>query len=967
MTSSSPELKATKPKNVFKKPLTVAPKDLIKALSKGVGHTATGKWEEVGTDVVEAISAIGLATDPEELLFLLIRRSIMRALLDLVDESPIGQLAEIKDDAKNIQDKLEESISIREVQISKKFFDRPADISLLEDVKILLRSWLQAYGVSDSAADAITLRLPSYFAYALNQEWRKNAKSYRPLLDALDTPFAKAGEREWAWSAYSALLQRRIQESVFDEPFSLAQIYVPLNAYYLEDSFKETIAEEMTTSRQDRRRVVVELEKELESWLDHPNTNDTIRVISGGPGSGKSSFARIFAARMSAKSNLKILYIPLHLIDPNRDMVDEVGRFVLDEGILSQNPLNPESPEPNLLIIFDGLDELSSQGKAAAETARAFIDEVERTVQKRNSPSVKLRVLISGREVIVQENESGFRKPKQVLNLLPYHLERMERSDQGVRLVEKTYHDPKGLLRNDLRQEWWKNYGKLTGKNFDGLPKELARHDLEEVTAQPLLNYLVAMSFTRKKIDFQKDVNLNAVYEDLVSAVHERAYEHKRAYAPIKHMTLEHFMRVLEEIGLAAWHGDGRTTTVREIEEHCILSGVGKLLDDFKEGAMVGVTRLLAAFFFRQYGRRPSGDPTFIFTHKSFGEYLAARRVVRAMERIVTETKRRYDSPDDGWDERESLKHWAQICGPSAITPYLHTFLLKELKLHKSSYIAEWQDCFTKLFSNVLRSGMPIELLQLKSFSISLFQSRNSEEALMVCLNACARLSGKISMIEHPNSTAFGGWFKRIQGQRSSAETTLVARVLSLLNLRDTVLHMSDFYLANLERSDLSGLAGAYMNLIVTNLVNANLARATLANSYMHGVQLQGANLENADLESAHLENANLEGANLEDADLQGANLEGAIIKGANLKNANLSGANLTKANLKGANLEKAKLKGANLTNSSFKCANLQGANLNGANHNGADFEEAKLKGTRFGKTKLQIAEKKAQNSTQPS
>ena len=47
--------------------------------------------------------------------------------------------------------------------------------------------------------------------------------------------------------------------------------------------------------------------------------------------------------------------------------------------------------------------------------------------------------------------------------------------------------------------------------------------------------------------------------------MHERGYEKHRPYGPIRHMTLDNFTRVLEEIGLAAWHGDGRTTTVREI------------------------------------------------------------------------------------------------------------------------------------------------------------------------------------------------------------------------------------------------------------------------------------------------------------------------------------------------------------------------------------------------------------------
>jgi hypothetical protein len=59
MPRTSPKLKATKRKNVFEKPLQADFKALFKALSKGVGHTAIGKWEEIGNDTVEALCASG--------------------------------------------------------------------------------------------------------------------------------------------------------------------------------------------------------------------------------------------------------------------------------------------------------------------------------------------------------------------------------------------------------------------------------------------------------------------------------------------------------------------------------------------------------------------------------------------------------------------------------------------------------------------------------------------------------------------------------------------------------------------------------------------------------------------------------------------------------------------------------------------------------------------------------------------
>ncbi|MEK6334004.1 MAG: pentapeptide repeat-containing protein [Acidobacteriota bacterium] len=933
----TPKLKTQKPVPVLFKPIKVDFKDLFKALAKAIGHTAAGKWIELGADAVEALSALGLKTEPGELAFVLIRRSLTMAVFELVGDSASQFSDLLPADADSLVDSLNLTIEAQDMNIDQKFLDRPGELAIIESFKGLLSAWLKGFRIEKSSANAIAGRLPSYFVYALNQEWRRNSKSYGPLLEALNTPFTKAGDREWAWMQYAALLERRIQEPVFDEPFGLNQIFVPLSAYYVKERPRnEFETEALRPEKQQRRQVVIALHEELIRWLDGADPNDAIRVVSGGPGSGKSSFARVFAAKIQqTRPKTRVLFVPLHLIDASKDLVDEVGRFVRDEGVLLSNPMDPDSPEPNLLIVFDGLDELASQGKVAAETARGFVREVEKTVERRNQQTVRLRVLLSGRELVVQENESEFRRPRQILNLLPYFTPLSSKYENDVIVQDGTeYEDPARLLQRDARQEWWKSYGLLTGKGFGGLPKELSRTDLNEITAQPLLNYLVALSSTRDRLDFTKDINLNSIYADLVAAVHERGYEKHRAYGPIRHMTLDHFSRVLEEIGLAAWHGDGRTTSVREIEEHCKVSGVGAMLDAFQEGAKAGVTRLLAAFFFRQYGQRVGGDPTFVFTHKSFGEYLAARRVVRAMERVNRELDRRAASPDEGWDERDALKHWAQICGPSAMSEYLHTFLLNEVRLHSHAELEGWQHQITRLFNFVLRHEMPMEQLQPATFREAMFQSRNSEEALLVALNVCSQTIGRNSAIQQPEKTTFGTWLKRIEGQYVGMGT-LTRGSLSFLNIPGANLFSNDLVGAKLVSSDLEGVIGNFSCVAFADLSNASLKGARFIQAVFYHTNLSKTNLEGAYLREAYLDSANLREANLEAAFLDQANLTGANLTGANLTGANLTGANLTGANLTGADLT-----GANLTD-----ANLAGADLTGANLTGASLEGTNMKG----------------------
>lgn len=937
--------------------MTVDFKGLFKGLTKSVLDATSGKWGEVAVDAQETLSAVGLATEPAELAFLLIHRSLEKALSDLTSESANVLQPETGGNPDAALEALDLSTDEEPIFVDRKFRDRPSDLPLVKRTQALFGDWLLRNGVDEPAARVIADRLPSYFVYAIAEETRRNAKSYRPLFDVLDGPFAFAGERELAWTAYSALLERRIDEGIFDEPFGLRQMYIPLNAFYLEDLPAGGPSKEKGSEKRRRRRVVVSLREELENWLRKAEPHDAIRVISGGPGCGKSSFARMFAVRLSTEQHMRVLYIPLHLIDPTKDLADEIGRFVKDEGVLYQNPLDPDSPEPNLLVILDGLDELASQGKAAAETGRAFAREVERTVGRRNSGGARLRVLISGREVVVQENESEFRRPGQVLTLLPYFAPQSYGGPRHSEKDEEEYYDPQGLLEDDLRQQWWRNYGTLTGRGYAGLPEELGRDDLAEITAQPLLNYLLALSFTRNKLDFTRNINLNEIYADLVEAVHDRGYDKHRPYGPIRHMGLSDFARVLEEIGLAAWHGDGRTTTVSEIEEHCRASGLTALLDAFQEGAKAGVTRLLAAFFFRQYGQRTGGDRTFIFTHKSFGEYLTARRVVRAIEKIVRELERRAKDADEGWSEQEALEHWARVCGPSAVSPYLHFFLLNEVKLRPVESLLQWQNHLATLFSHMLEQGMPMHRLPTKSFKESLFQSRNAEEALLVALNACARVTEQVSSIQQSSPTEFGAWFKRIQGQRDGDSSVIAAGCLSFLGLSGACLETADLYGANLDFSQLSGLMAHFACLDAASLEGVGLRKADLG-----GASLRGAGLQKANLTEANLREANLTDATLRKARLVGADLRMVNLTGADLRKARFTGASLGEAVLKGANLARADLREADLREADLRGTDLREADLRGADLRGADLREADLRKANIQRAKLQGADLQTAN-----
>ncbi|MFN7907106.1 MAG: pentapeptide repeat-containing protein [Microcystis sp.] len=899
MSESAAGIPVSKPQNIWKRQVKVNLRSLFSTLGKAALNGAFLQWDDLAENGVEVLDALGLSRTPGELAGLLISQSLMKAMKGLLKSNAdlLPQEVEklpLKELYRQITDFLEEP----ELILDQDFFEHPERLPIVAPIQAAFLRWLTTNNLISNSQEAKSLsnRLPAYFVLALQEQWKDKRDEYSLLLDEIDTPFNNAWKRERGWLHYRAWLQKQIDEPIFWETFSLKQIYVPLRGFYEEEEIKAT--PDTDYHREPSfKRIVIKLQEQLETWLEAAKSDDAIRLLTGGPGSGKSSFCKVFAAQQ-ARLEKQVLYIPLHRLSFSTDLVTAVQTFVQHDGFLPENPLEPSDQDLKLLIIFDGLDELSMQGKIAQEVAQNFINEVREKVHHFNQNKTRLQVLISGRDVVVQSNKNNFKKPQQIITILPYWV---DKSDD--------FSDVDNLLKVDQRHQWWQQYGQAKGKNYAQLPPELSGENLQEITAQPLLNYLIALTFERGEVQFSQETNLNNIYENLLKAVYERGYEkNSPGHRAIEGITDKDFVLILMEIALSCWHGNGRTTTVREIEEHCENNGLKNLLknfqDSFQSDSQGSITRLLTAFYFRESGDLRGSEKTFEFTHKSFGEYLTARRIVDRVKQIHRKLQDSENDYDNDYDPRQALIAWATLCGPTAIDEYLFRFIVNQMQLQSPDEVKQWQKTLGHLIKYLLVKGMPMEGLKNRpNFQEEMRQARNAEEALLAVFNACGRVTEEIFPIQWPSPEAFGNWLARLQGQRIDFEPMFVLDCLSFLDLQNCLLICRDLYNANLERANLAG---------------ANLYRANLA----------GAILEGANLERAFLKRASLAGANLEGAILAGANLGGASLKGAYLERANLIAAILAWASLAGANLEGANLVGANLEGANFKDANVKGTIL---------------------------------------
>jgi len=833
-------LKVKKPIKAWNKVVKFKFSKLFKSMTKSV-VSFWGLTPYHGLkDLIESLRAISLEDDLSGSAYRLILISIINSVYELLEENKdllhhdLNELNKIYDskDFIALLDRLENILEKSETTISESWFKSPTSIDVFGLFKTEYENWLLMFGLTTLQVDLIIDRLDSYFIWNLNNEWRSNYEAYNLIFQHLKTPFTNATKREIDWSTYESYLYKQIEEPVFEEVFSIKQVFIPPRGYVTTEN-KERIEKIGEHEYFEKELIVHDVFPFLKSWVEKPD--HPLKIISGGPGSGKSTLTKMFSNELGSKRAAHILYIPLQHYNINKSLSESISELIRFEGILDFNPLEEiHSLTKKLVLVFDGLDELSKQGTLAKEVAKEFVNEVNRTLSIVNSSEIKLLCIITGRILSIQDQFSIRKSANNIINLLPYFVPKEDR---------ESYVDKSNLLKDDHRKIWWKKYTKVKHGKSRAYPKNLQNASLIEITSQPLLNYLVALSYDRKKINFSKKTNLNEIYEDLIRSVFNRKYEKER-HSALNELDIseENFIRILEEIAVSAWqNGEVRITTVQKINEHIKANKLSSLFKEFQKGAQAGITRLLTAFYFRQKGLDNLQHKTFEFTHKSFGEYLIARRLVRVLKLCLSRINEHKLDPDSGWDIPETLKRFIEITGQNTIDNYIYEFLKNEFKLLEKKHCIEYQDILVEMIQYVLNSAMPVELInpRLNSHLLERETANKAEENLFCLLHLSGTFSDKRIKIEWPDETSLGNLISRLnQSKKVGIRTYLSNMVIENQELSSRGLTMANFANSILRKVVFSGadLWGAdFTNSIIEN---CNFYRASIHFAILHSTKL---------------------------------------------------------------------------------------------------------------------------------
>lgn len=852
--------------------------DLSLAVAEGAATNVAGAATRIG----EALrSAVGQVEDtPENRAWMWLNETVSRSFLAVLQNPRLLSPLSREELVGALQDTIAGVLTGSDTeQLSVPILYDPGSLSSL----IVARSSIP--GIARAVAPEHTMsdqELDSLFCNTLREEagrvLTEQATYYGPVTELLFGVTGAPERRNFAWLRHSNWIRGLFTRQPIFSPDSndetpLSHIYLPLRCYWHEEVHKKS-----NKDRDEKTHLVAhvaDLHRTVHAWLDGDAKTDPIRVIAGGPGSGKSSFARGFATEVTYKAEHHVVFVHLQHMGLSLDLHAAIGLYLQRENSehapdgsagLPENPLSWRATDPRpLLLVFDGLDELSHSDETSKTLARRFIFSVKNLLVQLNANGSPVRALILGRSAACQDalKEADLGLPI-MLNVAP--LDPLGRNQLGLSHVSKEelqdVFDENDLCQLDQRTAYWSKWRIIKGISGHVVPEAVSHESMAELNVEPLLLHLLIISEYSGERWREASENRNLVYRDIFEKIFRR--NRSKELFTAHGLSEEDFFLLMECLGLAAWRGNGRTGSAEEFRKLRKLHANREKRFGRLESAELKSVAL------QIHARREAGSGDgFEFIHKSFGEYLAGRALLTAGLRTADDLANR-DEPED------VAPKWTMLIGSAEITSQVLRFLKDEARIataaQDESAMRAAKDSLTEFMNWTLREGLPVHRLE-GTFSFRSLEARQrcAETALLCTLNALA------STLPDPVELSGANDPNRIN---ISWPDSWYSAAAMLHRLGATVDHP---------------VAGA-------------LSRLNLQHQTLDGLNLGQADLNRADLRSAKLNNATLHHSSLLMTQLQHASLFGANLVGANCHRANFKSADLRRANMRGIDLSEATL-----------------------------------------------------------
>ncbi|MET3713027.1 hypothetical protein ABIC65_003746 [Sphingomonas trueperi] len=826
-----------------------------RSLSTNIADAAAqGFWTTFGGDgvssgitaLINALGSIKLDDDPGEKAWKLFLLSFAWTVDEVRSESKFDAES-LRLVVREIIDEAKERVDDGYEQIPATFLSRPTTLPLyrhLRDKFVARRAEFRSAGTE--TASELSARFDSAFSRAISEIWLRKADGFKSLMQLLEVPGANAANFELQWAAYRQKLIFDFEVSAMfgqeKSKISLAQAYVPLRCSWIERG-----GEDIGGRKENSYGY---LDDALFEWLNQMSVDeaeDDVKLIGGGPGSGKSTSMKRLARVAADMPDVRPLYIPLQHIELEGGLREAITQYFTARtgGAFTASPLSREALEdgPKLLLIFDGLDEIARPGEAAAEVANLFVtklDQLKSALQ--GDVAVPLKIIVTGRLPSFQAARK-FRGAlgKSALEVLGY---------APIRFFNGKSDD---IMALDQRPVWWRQYAPLAGLSCE-VPLALKDDRLSDVTSEPLLCYLLVLSgFAVDNWEVAAD-NRNIIYQKLIDEVWRRGWgdpsKVKNRQGPGRHLQKSSFNALMETIALAAWlGGDARVATEEGFHSALKLTQGEAVWEEFKSDGGEDVTNLAMNFYLKSSEISHKG---FEFTHKSFGEYLAARAVLKLAEEVIDFVPRHVDL---------ALQMWVKATGTGALTHEVLGYMRDEIRLNVAreqggyNQVSRLFDRMIVLAGTVIDEGAPVHGLSIANWRAAAQIQKNAETMIWAVLNSCIlclQKEGAARLIEigfDESESRLKLLLDRVlYGEDSKAA---ILQCFSYMSAKNSDFFAMDLSGSNFSHSDLRGVNFNGCHLMKSNLSHCDLTEARFQRSSLDECNFRGSNIDGANFVDA--------------------------------------------------------------------------------------------------------------------
>ncbi len=709
---------------------------------------------------------------------------------------------------------------------------------------------------------------------------------------------------------YRAKLLENLCEPLLGELYALKDLFVPLKAVHLEEQEYRQVPQWdrnssfPTAPLQPFTPSTSQPPVDLMEWATSQLSDlETVAIIEGAAGQGKTSFCQIWAAKIAQETYPTWMPVLIRLrdvtlgktLEQTLDSALKAAKFSCADGWLE--PLNPPC-----LLLLDGLDELS-RFPGIERQVSAFLEQVRQFQLKYSGTSGRPRhkifltcrygtlnslahsLPISFRRVLIQPFEQeqlkqwfkfwaklqpkstaqayfNFLKQSGVFRLLP-----------EIKDVAELVHQPLSLLLLGLLYR----DGRLDESIFTLRGSQVKFEVYDRLCRWLLGQSPDGMPLGNRVSLFMREgmANSSRTAEAISNMLQGRSPEVVRAQMQAAALTLLQSGRqscsgqIISDLLIE------EKEDVRPVDPRTILPA---LYFQFSPSSRVGEKSGLASSFVSS--SLSSYCPSICFSHPKLGEYLCGEGIAQVLKSLTRKVADSYGEVTFAIDSPTAVaEQLYKLLGYGILSAEIQQLAIERLRREESRDRASFSFAalLPRLYSfyrAYCRSRWLDEGVThaTRAYLQSLGNSVNVLQVeAAVGLNIFLLLSAAYQVVQMPFSPC---------GDPNNPEDFDPDRFLSSIG-RTTVLSPDIFW----QRSQ-------------TNLMLLNLTKACLNYAMLPGVNFWKTNFFGADLIGANLAGSNLQEANLSWSNLTNANLSNANLSAANLEGANLSGANLLGANL---------------------------------------------------------------------